>query len=442
MTLTDLRQHLCALRAWKPGKLAKDTLVMSLGIGLRTVGQAFVFIVVARMLGIEAYGAYAAVLAIAGTIGCFGGFGIQTVMLRDVSRQPDCFPLAWGRTLVVMGISSPLLMGFYFLFTWLLLPGEISWSVVIGIGVAELIFTPIAQAGINAYQGHEHLGRAAWLVFTPILSRLVGALVLLALIHIVPDTPPLELWAALYSVTAILAAIYAVYRVNRDLGQPQWPAIKNTFTGLREGMLFASSGTALKLYADIDKTMLARLAGLEAAGLYSAAYRVMDMATIPVVALLTTSLPRFFRASREHIPGTSLIPWRLLPAPICYTTAIGLFLYFTAMWLPKILGSSFEPAVSAVQWLAWLPLVSLPRLFLQTRLIAGDLQRAVVVVLSAGAVFNIILNLILIPSMNWRGAIIATYAAEVAMGMVLFQLADKKSSSWKMTAVPADDELV
>jgi O-antigen/teichoic acid export membrane protein len=425
MTLPDLQQSILTLWNWRPGKLAKGTLVMTLGIGLRTAGQAVVFIVVARLLGIEAYGAYAAVLAIAGSIGCFGGCGIQTVMLRDVSRDPTAFPLAWGNTLIVMGLSFPVLMGFYLLCAKLFLPDEISRNVVICIGIAELLFSPLSQAGINAYQAHEHLGKSAWLTLTPILSRLTGTLTLLAIVRLAPSAPPLELWAELYATTAILAAMYTVRLVNRDLGRPQWPKITKTFTNLHEGLIFAFSGTALKLYTDIDKTMLARLAGLEAAGLYSAAYRVMDMASIPIIALLTTSLPRFFRASRGHAQGQSIILWHLLPAPICYATGIGLVVFFTAAWLPNILGASFLPAVSAVQWLAWLPLLSLPRLFLQTKLITSDLQRAVVAVLSVGSVFNIFLNFLLILPMNWRGAIIATYAAEVAMGLTLFKLYKK-----------------
>jgi O-antigen/teichoic acid export membrane protein len=425
MINADHRRQIRALFSWQPGKLARGTLVMTLGIGLRTVGQAAVFIIVARILGVEAYGAYTAVLALAGTLGCFGGLGIQTIMLRDVSRAPACFASAWGHTLAVICISSPVLIGLYLLTTWAILPSGISWGVVTCIGLAEIVFTPMALAGVNAYQGHEEMGDAAWLVLTPVLSKLAGASALIAIIRLLPQTPPLESWAVLYILTSILAAFYSIYRVNHDLGLPRWPDLKKIFIGLREGLIFAFGGAALKLYADIDKTMLARLANLEAAGLYSAAYRVMEMASIPIIALLTTSLPRFFRSSGQDEQTTSLIPWKLLPAPICYTVFVGLFLYFTAELLPVVLGNSFESAVSAIQWLAWLPLVSLPRLFLQTKLITGNLQRAVVVILFAGSVFNIMLNFLLIPSMNWRGAIISTYAAEVVMGLILYQL-DKK----------------
>jgi len=38
----------------------------------------------------------------------------------------------------------------------------------------------------------------------------------------------------------------------------------------------------------------------------------------------------------------------------------------------------------------------------------------------------------LIPSMNWHGAVIATYVAEIAMGLILFHLANKYSRTLKM----------
>lgn len=423
ITPTDLRRQISVFLSWQPGKLARGTLVMTLGIGLRSIGQAAVFIIVARALEVKAYGAYTAVLALAGTIGCFGGLGIQTLLLRDVSRNPACFAPAWGQTLAVICISTPVLMVCYLMTTWAILPDGISWSVVVCVGLAELMFTPMALTGINAYQSHEEMGNAAWMVLAPVLSKLAGASLLIIITRLLPKVPPLESWAGIYLLTSILAAFYALYKVNRDFGVPVWPEANRIFIGLREGFTFAFGGAALKLYADIDKTMLARLASLEAAGLYSAAYRVMDMASIPIIALLTTSLPRFFRAGGQDDHSRSLGVLKLLPAPICYTVFVGFFFFYAADFLPFLLGKSYESAVFAIQWLAWLPLVSLPRLLLQTKLIAGKLQRAVVCILSTGSILNIMLNFLFIPLMNWRGAIIATYAAEVVMGLILLYLA-------------------
>ncbi len=66
-----LENSLSDLVTWRPGRLAKSTFAMTAGMGLRTLAQAAVFLIVARVLGVADYGAYSAVLALAITLGGF-----------------------------------------------------------------------------------------------------------------------------------------------------------------------------------------------------------------------------------------------------------------------------------------------------------------------------------------------------------------------------------
>ncbi len=421
------RLHIRHLFDWRPGKLAKGTLAMTAGMGLRTLVQAGVFLIVARVLGIEAYGAYVAVLALAGSLGSFVGFGVSVLMLRDTARDADAFTAAWGRALAALALTAPVLWFAYGLIAWVALPGDIPWAVVAWIGVAELIFAPIALVAIQAYQGHERIGRAARLVLAPVVPRLAAALLLIPLaLWLVPGAR-LQAWAALYVLAAALAAAYALWLVHRDLGVDLRPIWADLGQSMREGWTFAVSGSALKLYADIDKTLLARLATLKAAGAYSAAYRVTDMAMVPLHSLLAAAVPRFFRAGEQGVHHAGRYALRLFPLPLAYTAAIGGLFYFIAGWLPWVLGPSFAPAVEALRWLAWLPLISLPRLFMQTTLIGGDRQGMLAAVLGVGAALNILLNLWAIPRWGWQGAVGATYATEIVIsGWMMVQVSQSK----------------
>jgi O-antigen/teichoic acid export membrane protein len=392
---------------------------MTAGMGLRAIAQAGVFLIVARVLGVEGYGAFAAVLAIAGTLGSFSGLGTQILLVRDVARDTTCFAEAWGRTLAAIAISTPTLLCLYALLAWAVLPAGISWAAILFIGLAELFFAPLVLAGVNAYQGHERIGRAARLVLAPILPRLAGALALLPLALIL--APPLRLpaWAVLYALAALVAAGYALRLVHRDLGLPLQADPRGLARHVREGIAFAFGGAALKLYADIDKTMLARLATLEAAGAYSAGYRVMDLAQVPLVALLTSALPRFFRAGETELGSVIRYGWRIVPIPLLYAVFVGAAMFACAPLLPLAIGTSYQSAVTTLQWLAWLPLIGLPRLLLQHLLTGANLEKTVVSVLGLGAALNILLNLWLIPFWNWRGAVVATYIAEIIMALVM-----------------------
>lgn len=429
-----LKRHKIRMFTWRPGLLAKGALAMTAGMSLRTLAQAIIFIIVARVLGISDYGAYAAVLALSSIFGCFSGWGTHVLMLRDVSRNLDNFAAAWGRTLVAIIISTPVIFALFIALALVMLPSDLPFSVIALIGLGDLIFAPIGLSAVTAFQGHDLHGRVALLSLLPVLPRLAGAIALIPLAIVLPDVIRLKIWAALYAVAALASTLYAGHMVRKDLGpagKPDWIYIWNS---LREGLAFAFGGAALKIYADIDKVMLVRLATMEAAGAYSAGYRIADMATVPVFSLLSAAMPRFFRAGEGGVPAALAFAHRILLAPVAYSVLAGLGLYLCADILPLLLGVTYADAVSSLRWLAWLPIVSLPRLLLQTLLMGGDRQSFAVKILAGGGLFNIALNLWLIPLWSWRGAAAATYAAEItmalAMGLIAYFLQAKQNKPY------------
>ena len=396
---------------------------MTAGMGLRTLSQAIVFLIMAHVLGIESYGAYSAVLALACSLGGFVGFGASVLMLRDTAREVDVFSVAWGRVLATIGLTFPFMLAVYLLLSWVILSEKIYWSVIVCIGLAELLFTPLVEAAIQAYQGHERVGRAAWLLLATVLPRLVVALMFLPLSLLINTNVRLQIWALLYTVTTVVAAIIAMNFVCRDLGARLRPAWSGVGLALREGWPFAAGRAAQKIYVDIDKVMLARLATLEVTGAYSAAYRVIDMAMVPLYSLSVAAASRFFRAGVDGTSGAARYGLHVLPLPLAYALGSGVLLYVLASVLPWILGASFDPAVEVLHWLAWLPLIMVPRRFLQTALNASGRQLSVVTTQSLGALLNILLNLWAIPRWSWQGAVAATYVAELAIsGMLLTQI--------------------
>lgn len=405
----------------KRNNLAKSTIVLTVGTGLRTLCQTIVFLVLVRILGAESYGGYTAVLAIACSLGCFGGIGTQLLLVRDVACNPSTFNNAWGMVLAATIVSTPLLLGVYFFFSWLLLPKQIPWIVIILIGLTELIFSPLALACVHAYQGHERMGRASKLMLVPVLPRLMGAFIFLLLaVHLPANNIRLSAWSVIYVLSSIVSAAYAVHLVHRDLGLPLRPNFMGLIVYMREGISFAVGGFSQKIYVDIDKTMLAKLSNLEITGAYSAGYRIVDMALLPLRAILTSAVPQFFRTGKSGPRQAIRYSLRLLPWPLIYALTLGVILFFSAGILPFILGDGYERAVQVLQYLAWLPLLSIPRLFIQTALSTCGQQRSVVFILVFGAVANVFLNLWLIPRSGWQGAISATYLSEMVMvGLML-----------------------
>ena len=388
---------------------------MTGGMGVRMGGQVLVFLVVARALGVEGYGAYAAVLSLASVFGGLAGFGVNALLVRDVARGQFDFNEAWGRALAGFWVSIPPLLLAYLGLARLALPEAVSWPPVIAIGLAEVVMAPLLFAAVSAFQAHERMDRAAWMVVVPVVPRVLAALALAVLGQAMSPAWRLPIWSLLYAGAALLATGYAFARVRAELGRASalpWSLAPSLW---REGYAFSIGGMALKLYSEIDKTMLARLASLEAAGVYSAGYRAVDMANVPMRALLSSAMPRFFRAGADghrHALGYAL---RVAPAPMVYAAGIGVAMYWAADLLPWLLGEAYRESAVAVRYLAFLPLAAAPRMLLQSALGGSGRQGVAVSILVMGAAANILLNLWLMPLWGWRGALTATYAVELMM---------------------------
>jgi O-antigen/teichoic acid export membrane protein len=211
-----------------------------------------------------------------------------------------------------------------------------------------------------------------------------------------------------------------------NLGKPKF-TLSTSGSDLREGFFFSLGISSKSIYTDIDKTMLLRLTTADVTGIYTGAYRVVNMAFTPVQALLSASYARFFQAGEAGVKGSLAVAKRLLPLALGYGLIIGIAMFLAAPLLPLILGSDFAASVDALRWLALLPFIQASHYLLADTLTGAGLQGWRSAVQVAIAVLNVILNLWLIPLYSWQGAALATLISEGAMvlamlALVVFQL--------------------
>jgi O-antigen/teichoic acid export membrane protein len=407
------------LRAWRPGQLAKNTVVVTSGMGLRAVSQAVVFLVCARVLGVSGYGAVVAILTLASVLSNFSGLGGHVLLVRDVSRRPESFPESWGHTLAALLVGIGFVFPVYLLASVWLLPQNIPWSATIILGIGELIFWPLANVATYAYQGYERMGRASHMMLAPVVFRLIAALIFLAFNTWARIESPLLVWSVLYTLAMAVSALYMHLKVWKDLALPRWGRGTDFRKRIREGIIFSVWGLAEKMYVDADKLMLARLASVDATGLYSAGNRVVDFLFLPLYALLNAAAPRFFRAGYDGTQGALKYAKQVAPTTIVFGAVAGLSLFVAAPLLPIVLGDDYAPAAEITRWLCWLPLVSSPRLLLQYALATSGRHKIGMIAVAIGGGANVLLNFWLIAPFGWRGAVGATYTAEILMAAVM-----------------------
>ena len=402
------------LKRLRNSLVARNTLWMLLGSGARGIIQATYFVVIARALGADGYGAFVGTAALVGILASFGSLGYENLLVKNAARNPELFERYWGNALMMTLFSGSLLVGVALLLSHSILPSTISPLLVFSIAVADIVFARISETNGRAFQAFQ---RVRWSAQLEVLLQLTKLLVALGLVLLTTSPTP-EQWGLLYLLSAIVSATIGFLIVRRKLGTPR-PNLAVAASELKEGFYFSVGLSSQKIYNDIDKTMLARLSTLEATGIYGAAYRLIDVSFTPVLSLMYATYTRFFQHGSAGIQGSLSYARRLLPYAGAYGLLTGVALYLMAPLLPYVLGSDYQDAVEAVRWLALIPFLKSIRFFVADALTGAGFQGLRSAVQVFVALFNVLLNLLLIPTYAWRGAAWASIISDAVLLIAL-----------------------
>jgi O-antigen/teichoic acid export membrane protein len=387
--------------------LVRNTLWALGGAGTRLSIQAVYFIVIARSLGPGQYGGFIAATALCAVMSPFVGLGCGLLLIKNVSRERRLFAEYWGNGLFMTVVSGSVLTFVAMTVCRLVLPRSIPTPVIVLLSISDLIFVKLLDVGAWAFQSVERLSGNAQLNVLVSLTRLAG---IMGLAFAIPH-PAVMAWSAVYLAGSIVAGLTAVVWVTFSLGRPKLALHRIRREGA-EGFYFSVSLSAMTIYNDIDKTMVARLATLEAAGVYAAAYRLIDVAFIPVRALLSATLPGFFRSGLGGLHGSMSYGKRMLTKVMPYSLCAFAGITVGAPLVPHILGRQYADITEALRWLALLPMLKTLHSFMADALTGAGHQGTRTLIQIGVALFNVLINLWIIPAHGWRGAAWSSIASD------------------------------
>ena len=395
--------------------VTRNALWMLLGQGLRLLVQVAYFILIARGLGVEQFGAFVGVVSLVAILAPFAAIGSGNLLIKNVSRDRTLLAECWGNALFMAFTSGALLTVVVVALSRMILPGSIPGLLVFLVAVSDLVFAVLLGVAGQVFQAMEKLGKTAVLNVLLSVLRLVAALLLVRLV----DTPDSLAWAGFYLLSTAASSLIAVGLVHRRLVHPKF-APARIKAELIEGSYFAVALSAQSIYNDIDKTMLTRLATLSAAGVYAAAYRLIDVAFIPVRSLLYAAYPEFFRKGSSGVNASAQFAKRLLRGAAIYATGVGVAIFWAAPIVPSILGADYASTAEAMRWLAPLPLLKAMHYFAGDTLTGAGYQGRRTLAHVSVAVANVLLNMWLIPVYSWKGAAWASLASDTMLALGLW----------------------
>ncbi len=390
--------------------LKRESLWMMAGQGFGALLQAVYFVLIGQSLGSAQYGAFIGVVAMVGIASQLSGLGMEMTLLRDVSRDGGRFGASWGRALQVTagGAVVLLLLAATAGHAWL---GRSLWLLLPYVVISDGLFGRLLQVAIRVFQAMGQMHWAAALPVTMSGLRVAVAGVFFWRVHagLMPATA--AEWVRMYWVATALASVVAAVAVTVRLGWPEWRRLRRR--ELVDGLSFAFSNSSISIYNDVDKSLLAGAGLLDSAGIYGAAYRVVDVVTMPVYSLFAAATPRFFRA--DGVDGTRLLMRRVLLRALPVTAAICAGLFLLAGLLPLVLGQSFAAAVTALRWLCVIPMLRLLHYTWGTAITARMSQWKRTAAQAVAAGLNVGLCVWWIPKWQWRGAAAASVITDGAL---------------------------
>jgi O-antigen/teichoic acid export membrane protein len=184
--------------------------------------------------------------------------------------------------------------------------------------------------------------------------------------------------------------------------------------------------------------MLARLGSLDGVGVYAAAYRVVDMAFIPMRALLTASYARFFQAGEHGLAESVALARRLLVPSLGIASAAALLLVLGADLVVLLLGPEYSAAVGFLRLLALIPVLRAVHYLAADALTGAGLQGVRTVAQLGVAGFNVALNVVLIPTLGVYGAVWTSIASDATLGVVLWVIVRRRLRRDRQMPAAAD----
>jgi O-antigen/teichoic acid export membrane protein len=365
-------------------------------------------VILARSLGADRLGAYAYAMGLAGIFGLLPNLGISTIVTRTIARQPDA-----GTGVVVAAVRAQALLAVGLLILVpafaALLPGQPVPLTLVGLAAAQLAVGTLSWPYLAALAGRARYDRVALAEFTAASAGTVSTLAAAALRGGVATF----LWA---HVLAAGLAVLAARRIAVPFLSPGGQPIVRLSALLRQAAPFGASAAIQGLYTRLDVVLLGQMAPTAALGLYSVAYKPVNLAVSLGGTVAGTLFPLMAQEPLRGVPVALARAVRGLGV-----AAPALALALSGLATPVLLllfGAEYLPAAPILTMLAWSTVFNWLYGPLGISLQARGCERWWLGGLIVATAINGAGNLWAIPRWGGLGAAGATVASEAALLVV------------------------
>lgn len=183
---------------------------------------------------------------------------------------------------------------------------------------------------------------------------------------------------------------------------------------------FILSGLMVAVYGQMDKIMLGKMINTDVVGFYSTAAAICSMWTFVLLAIIDAARPIIMEVRKDSKELYKRRIKQLYAVIIWMSFLVAVVFSIFAKWIILILyGEQYIPAIGPLRIIAWSTAFSYLGVARGIWLVCEGKQKYVKHLSFLGAVCNLILNFMLIPTIGINGAAIATLITQIMTNFII-----------------------
>ncbi len=395
-------------------RIGKNFLSLSFAEILTKVTGMVLYVYLARYLGPEEFGVYSVAITISTILLLFADMGFDSVLIKEVSRNPEKAAAYFSHSLFVKLCSGAVCFIICLAIVHVMAyPPETTRVIIL---FALTLFVAPAAGAMNAL--FKSFQRMEYSSLSQIVGKLLVFIIIMTLIHL---HAKLAIIVTAHAAVTLIVFLFFFFVVRkRILPRLSFSIDRNLLRNIfRESFPFFMVGAIYIVNARVNILMLSKLSGMREVGIFNAANEmIMVLFMIPsiVSTVLFPVLSQQYSNAPDKLAKTACYAERILLS-IGIPLGMGLF-----MIAPQVLGltygSKYVDAVPAFRILAVALSLVFARSIMGWLLAAMDKVKIVMWINLGSLVINVFLNLLLIPAYGHLGAAVTTAVSLVFSNVV------------------------
>ena len=406
-------------------KYTKNTFYVSLSTIIESAISYLIIILISRYLGAEGLGQYSFLFSFVALFFLVTDFGLSTLLVNDISKNKKLVSRYVSNIFsfnIITGLISLLVYVIIALFA--LDANVLILGIIVGFAQLFTVFRLLPLGVLRVFQK----GKA--ILAVNVIERLLalsGAIISIVIYH--------SLFWFLFSLfVASLIRLLLIYSFAKKHFTMSfslnwafiWPAVRKAFP-------FLLIAAFTYIYVQLDTVMLSFMKDDLVVGWYNASYKIINILSLIPTILLTFGFPLFSRYYHNNKKQLKIMFEKIIQISVTliFPIIVGVFLVGD-----RVLEFIYQ--FTATESFIAFKILIIAELFIFLTFIMGNLisaadnQRVFAKIAGLGALFNILLNFILIPRFSLYGAAFSTLLTYFLMFLFMYFYIMKKITRFSL----------